>query len=173
MKQHILLTLLIGILFTGCAVTPTPQNAQEYRGAILKGGNGAKYETYVVNQPYSKVVKTIEDKTKQCLTKSVVHESCSRAGCTSQTTDYNPTFIKGKNKSELHVQVEVSKSLYMGGTPPKGGAYIAVIDFFEAGKNKTKINVHAPDRYYLAVPKAVKHWANQTNLGCPDFTQGF
>jgi len=178
MKPHIFITLLISIITTGCAFGPTPKNAKEYRAAILEGGFGTNYESYVVKQPYWKVVKTVKAKSKPCLDKKIETTTCGGAyggSCNIKTFDYNPRFIKGKKKSELHVQVIMTSSLSIGSIgdePPKDGLYVAVIDFIKQGKNKTKINVHSPSMGFTAVPKAVKHWANQTNLGCPDFSDG-
>lgn len=178
MNRHLLFTLLIGIFLTGCALGPIPKNAKEYRAAILEGGFGTNYESYVVRQPYWKVAKTVKAKTKRCLDQTIKSTTCGGiygGSCNTKTFDYNPRFIKGKKKSELHVQVIMSNSLpsiSVGEKPPKNGMYIAVIDFIKKGKNKTKINVYSPSMGFTAIPKAVKHWSNQTNLGCPDFSDG-
>lgn len=176
--RYLFLTLLIGVFVTGCAFLPkmpTPQNAKEWRSDIKKvGGAGALHESYIVKQPYWKVVKTIETKSKQCLDTKVVSRSCGggyyASDCGNKTVDYNPTFKKGKNKSELHLQVDIPDSIYIA-KPPKGGLYVSVFDFFKIGENKTKVIVYANNVHFSVIPKAVKHWAKQTNLGCPDLHQ--
>ena len=70
--------------------------------------------------------------------------------------------------------MDMTKSYTLGGKPPKGGNYIAVIDIFKAGRSKTKIKQYSPPgrKYFSKIPNAVKHWANKTNMGCPDYTTG-
>ncbi len=177
MKRYLFLTLFIGVFVTGCAILPTPQNAKEWRAGIkLPGGVGELHETYIVKQPYWKVVKTIKTKTRKCLrNKRVVSKTCGGMlgpGCSTKTFDFNPTFIKRKKMSELHVQVDISNTTFIAGKPPKGGIYVSVIDFFKIGKNKTKVTVYADNITFSTIPKAVKNWANRTNLGCPDLTKG-
>lgn len=178
MKWNLLSLLLISVFVTGCgAFGPIPQNAQEYRATFNKK-SGASAITYTVNRPYYKVVKTIKKKVKECLGNKVVGRSmCGGpygAGCSSQKMTYTATVKQGKTKSELHVQMEMTKTLHLGGKPPKGGTYIAVIDILKVGRNKTKIKEYAPRerKYFSKIPNAVKHWANKTNMGCPDFTTG-
>lgn len=176
MKKHTFISILLIIFVSGCAVGPTPQNAKEYRAGVIKGGYGTAIDSYTVNRSYSRVIRTIKAKSKQCLRKKLTKEHCTThvGGATNCYTDsfsYKPTFIKGRNKSELHIQMKQANAHFLGGKPPKGGMYIAVIDIFKAGKNKTKIKVYSPKKFFLSVPKAVKHWAKGSNLGCPDFTQ--
>ena len=176
MRRNLFLTLLISVFVTGCAILPTPQNAKEWRAGIsLPGGVGELHETYIVKQPYWKVVKTVKANTNKCLkNKRVTRKTCGGMlgpGCSVKTFDYNPRFIKRKRMSELHVQVDISNTTFIAGKPPKGGIYVSVIDFFKAGKNKTKVTVYADNITFSAIPKAVKHWANRTNLGCPDLTR--
>ena len=70
--------------------------------------------------------------------------------------------------------MEMTKSFNLGGKPPKGGMYIAVIDIFKVKGNKTKIKEYAPRerKYFSKIPNAVKHWAKRTNMGCPNYTTG-
>lgn len=178
MKRYLFLILLIGAFANGCAFVPTPQNATEWRAAIkLPGGVGELHETYIVKQPYSKVVETVKSKTRECLrNKRVKSTSCGGirgSGCGTKTFDYHPTFIKRSRMSELHVQVDISNTNYIAGKPPKGGIYVSVIDFNKIGDNKTKVTVYADNITFSTIPKAVKHWAKRTNLGCPDLAKGF
>ena len=178
MKINVLLILLFSVITTGCAMGPMPQNALEYRTQTLTGSAGSSFKTYVVNHPYKKVVSTIKSKAKKCLNTNVERNMCGGPygqGCSSQTITYKSTFIEGKNKSELHVQWDMTKMMRLGGgAPPKDGMYIAVFDFVKSGKNKTIVKEYAIDiegrTYYRVAPKAVKHWANRTNMGCPDLT---
>ena len=174
MKNHILISALLIVFTTGCIGT-MPKNAKEQRDFVRKGGFGSSFDSYTVNRSYSKVIKTIKAKSKNCLNKKVETRSCGGGlgyGCKTRFTTYNPTFIRSKKKSELHVQVVESHSVDLAGKGHKNGTYVTVVDIIRAGKKKTKLNVYtmAGSRYH-SIPRAVKHWANRTNLGCPDFTQ--
>lgn len=173
MNRHTLISILLVLFVSGCAFGPMPQNANEQRKFVSKGGFGSAFETYVVNRPYYKVVKTLKANTRKCLSKKIKFTRCggSTPGCSVRFTTYNPTFIQGRKKSELHVQVVESNSGDLAGKPPEGGIYGVVIDFIKVGKKKTKINAYTMGgRYYRAIPRAVKHWSEATNLGCPDLT---
>lgn len=174
MSRHTFISILLVIFVSGCALGPLPQNAEEQRNFVRKAGFGSAFETYVVNRPYYKVVKTLKANTRKCLNKKVKFTSCggSTPGCNVRFRTYNPSFIQGRKKSELHVQVVESHSIDLAGKAPKGGLHVAVIDFIKVGKKKTKINVYTMGgRNYRDIPQAVKHWAKATNLGCPDLTQ--
>lgn len=168
------LALVAGILITGCAVAPTPQNANEYRAGILKGGFGTSFETYEVNKPYANAVSTLKTKSDQCLNISLVETQCINNSCTDRDITYIPTLLSGKTKTELHVQWkrDPDDAIYLGGKPPASGMYIAVVDLTPVSKTKTKVDVYAPNMVFTMVPTAVKNWLNGTNMGCPDFSQG-
>lgn len=170
MNRHTFISLLLVVLATGCAMGPTPQNAEEQRNYVRKGLFGSAFETYSVNRPYYKVVKTLKVNTKKCLNKKIKVKTCggSTSGCRTQITTYTPTFIQGRKKSELHVQVVESNVRRISGKAPKGGLHIAVIDIIRLGKKKTQISVYTLDRRFRAIPVAVKRWVKDTNLGCPD-----
>ena len=173
MNRSLLSLFLVTFVFTGCAMGPVSKNPQEYRANVLKSGKDAAATTYTVNRPYYKVIKSIKRKTKECINnKSIQRKMCGGpfgTSCVTQMITYKSTFKQGKNKSELDVQMGMTKASFPAGTP-KDGAYIAVIDFVKVGKNKTKITEYAPvgREYFRKTPKAVKHWANRTNMGCPD-----
>lgn len=158
----------------GCAITPTPQNPVEYRSVVQKGAFGSEFETYEVDKPYEKVVAVIKKKTDECLNVNLIETECINNSCYDYNITYKPTFVSKKGKSELYLQWkrDPDKAIYVGGNPPAGGMYIAVIDFIAASKNKTKVDMYVPSMVFTSAPKAIKHWVNGTNMGCPDFTHG-
>jgi len=172
MKYHLISSLLVGALLSGCATRPIPQTAAEYR-------NGIEAVVYKVDRPYSKVVDTLKTKSKECLDAKLAKRVCyNKVSCLDSEVTYTPTMIAGKNKSELHVQwrKEPENAVYLGmsGKPPANGMYVFVFDVEPDGKSKTKVSVFGTtNSEYQTVPNAVKHWAKGTNLGCPDLTKPY
>jgi len=162
---------LAGALLSGCA--PMPQNAEEFRKTIGAGGSGTSFETYEVNRPYSKVAATLKTKAKECLDAKVVVTECVNRSCQSYDTYYLPTLVSGTNKTELHVQWKMvpDKTNFANGKPPASGLYIAVADAVPVGNGKTRMSVYGMSRTFGMVPEAIKHWANGTNMGCPNLSR--
>lgn len=159
----------------GCAFGPTPQTPKEFREGVAKGGLGTSHETYQVNAPYTKVAKRVMKKGAECLNKVITIQSCVNNSCSNTDYIFRPSFKSARRNSELSVQVKFKPdhSWYVGGPPPKGGMFVAVADISPAGSNKTKVAVYGMSMgMYKYIPKAVKHWADGSNLGCPDFTAG-
>ena len=176
-KEAGLLTIIV-FLLSSCAVAPTPQNAQEYRTVAKEGVYGSNIDSYIVNRPYSKVTGIIKAKTKQCLNKKVAETHCIYTGttksCQTTTIIYTPTLRRSSRKTELHMhrRTEPNSDIYLGGKPPATGMYISVFDFEPAGKNKTRITVYSPEKFFQTIPKAVKRWTKGTSMSCPVFAQG-
>ena len=77
--------------------------------------------------------------------------------------------------TQLHVQFTRSGEgvgiLTLGGEPPANGMYMVVADItpLDGGKS-TKLDVYST-QVWRAIPNALKHWSNATNMGCPDFQE--
>lgn len=175
MRLTYLFPLPLLALLSACASGPTPQNAQEYRQAVAKGGYGMMTETYEVKGAYNKVAATLNTKGNECFNKTVTTQECRGASCITRNFILIPRFTGKGNSAELVVQMKTNhvnaKDVYLGGPPPESGMYVAVTDIAPAGSGTTKITMYATNvGIYGHIPKAVKHWANGTNLGCPDFT---
>lgn len=172
-KKLYLSVIGVTVLLAGCGVTgPIPQTAEEYRRVILADGYGTQFDTYVVDQPYSKVAATLKTKSKECLAVKMTSTRCMTGGRNCKVLDnfFTPTIAGGANKTELHLQwrTEPDDSLYMSGTkPPVTGAYIVVADAVPAGNGKTKLSVYATKHVFRSIPQAIKNWATGTNMGCP------
>lgn len=178
--MHKLLSITSVMLFilSGCAVHPTPQNAEEYRKVVRDGAYGTLIETYIVSSPYSTVSNRINKKAKKCLNKTFTKRVCtstrSSTDCHDTSISFIPTVRKAKGKMELHMQRKSNPdtTIYVGGEPPASGMYTSIIDIEPAGRNKTKITVYSPEDFYKETPDAVRHWAEGTNMGCPEFVRG-
>jgi hypothetical protein len=174
MKSVTLLLLAAPVLLSGCAFGPTPQNAQEYREAVTKGSYGTKAETYEVKGSYAQVAATVKAKSAECFNRTLTSRECRNASeCMNRSFTFIPRFTGNGSSSELDVLVTMNhgnvKNVYLGGPPPEDGMYVAVADLAPAGTG-TKVSVYATKvSFYGHIPKAIKHWANGTNLGCPDF----
>ncbi|MEJ2346200.1 MAG: hypothetical protein P8090_12460 [Gammaproteobacteria bacterium] len=159
----------------GCAFGPTPQTAKEFRQGVVKGGLGTSHETYQVNAPYAKVATRVMKKGAECLNKVITIQSCVNSSCSNIDYIFKPKFNGTRQRSELSVQVKFKPdhSWYVGGPPPKDGMFVTVADITPAGRNKTKVATYGMSMgMYQYIPKAVKHWADGSNLGCPDLTAG-
>lgn len=173
MKHHLVTAVLVGTVVSGCAMGPMPQTGQEYRA-----GYGSGVETLDIDRTYQEVAKTLKAKSEQCLKVKLHKTKCrTQLSCPKYEVFYHPTFVSGKNKSELHVQWRRKpwdSTFLGGGKPPEDGIFIAAFDVEPAGKNKTKMTVYAPSQEELrTVPNAVEHWARGSNMGCPDLTKPY
>lgn len=172
MRYHLFTLSLLIMLVSGCAMKPVPQTAAEHRVGI-------EPVVYQAGRSYSAVVKTLKQKTKECLDAKLIKQVCTKgsSNCLQTVVMYNPRMIVGKNESELHVQWkrEPDNSVYLGGgKPPADGVYIFVFDIVPEGKSDTKVSVYGTTwSAYQTVPNAVKHWVQGTNLGCPDLTKPY
>ena len=176
MKRLYFLTAATFSILSGCASGPTPQNAQEFRQTISKGVYGSQFETYEVSGSYSKVAATLSSKTRECLNRAITVQQCIGSSTGTSCFNHEHTFIPhvkvNPNSTEIVVQVKINpdNNVYIGGRPPESGMYIAVADVVPAG-GKTKISMYgASISMYAHIPRAIKMWANGTNLGCPDLT---
>ncbi len=175
MKLQILFTSAVFLIISGCSFAPTPQNAAEFRKVVADGTFGSSLETIEIKRPYYKVARTLKKKSKECLNIKLIKTKCVNRSCTDYHDTYTPTILSKKNKTEIHVQWERDPWNAIGsGEPPAKGMYIGVFDVVPDGKNKTKLTVYGPSIEHLTtVHKAVKHWADGSNLGCPDLTQAY
>lgn len=178
MRKSSSIISVILLALSGCAVHPTPQNADEYRKVVRDGAYGTHIESYIVNSPYLTVSNRIAKNAKKCLDKTFTKRVCtstrSSTNCHDTSISFIPTVRKATGKMELHMQRKSNPdaTIYVGGEPPASGMYTSIIDIEPAEKNKTKITVYAPVNFYRETPDAVRQWAEATNMGCPEFVRG-
>jgi hypothetical protein len=169
---------LAAVLLSACVTAPTPKNAEEHRKVIAQGVYGAELETFVANRPYKETAALIKAKVSECLSARVDHQACRKSGfmgksCNEYSDTYLPTVVAGPQRTELHVQFKREGSgageIHLGGQPNAGGRYVVVADFTTAENGKaTKVDIYG-NNVERSIPRAIRHWVNGTNLGCPDF----
>lgn len=161
--------LLITIFISGCAINH-PQTAEAFRKAA-PGATFGGLETFEVNRSYRKVADTFRKMAPKCLNKRVKSVSTGYMYHQVVVTDYKPTVIVGKQRTELHLQQDHIQGVMNVSKKPEGGYYLMVVDATPAGNNKTRIDMYAPTVGFDNVIKAIKGWASGTNVGCPDLTK--
>ena len=165
-------------LLSGCVSTPTPQNAEEHRKAIAQGIYGAKLETFVAKRPYKETAAMLKAKVSECLSARVDHQACRKSGfmgssCNEYSDTYLPTVVAGAQRTELHVQIKHAGNgkghINLGGQPAAGGRYVVVADLTSVENGKaTKVDIYG-NNVEQSIPRAIRHWVDGTNMGCPDF----
>jgi len=174
MKVYRTIVLAAAANLGGCALVfgPTPQNASDFRHLVEKNGAGVTQDTYQVNAPFAKVADRVRKKSAECLAQTLTE--CRGSKCDGTQYTFNPRFSNRRNSAELTVQVKVSDGVTFNGAPPKGGLFVAVADLTRKGPEKTQVAMYGLSMgMYKYIPKAVKHWADGSNLGCPNFAAGF
>lgn len=164
-----LISLCLALLLAGCAIKH-PQNAAEFRKEIPGATFGSK-QSFEVNRSFDQVSNTFNKMAPKCLHKRVQSTSSGYMYSQVIVTDYNPTVIIGKNRTELHLQQDHIQGVMNVSKKPEGGYYLMVIDAEPLGKNKTRIDMYVPSIGYDHVVAAIKDWATGTNVGCPDLTK--
>ncbi|MDH5485338.1 MAG: hypothetical protein OEY43_08915 [Gammaproteobacteria bacterium] len=167
--KQIIFTLLIIFLLPACSIKH-PQTAEEFRQGVPTAFMGMS-ESYTVNRPYDKVVKTIKRKAPKCLNVRVTTTSQTTTSYQVIVTKYKPTVIAGKKKTELHIQQLHEQGVMNISEVPRGGYYLMVTDIVPAGKNKTKVTMYRPSMGIDTMVAAIKGWISGKNMGCPDLTK--
>ncbi len=164
-----LMPFLIALLLAGCG-TQQPQNAEEFRQAI-PGAFMGKVETVEINRSFRDVAATWQKRAPECLNVTVRSTDTGSAGAHTVVAVYKPTVIAGKERAELHVQVDYKAGVLNVGTVPPGGYYRLVADAYPLEGSRTRLQWYGPSRGMDVVVKAIKSWASGENLGCPDLTK--
>jgi hypothetical protein len=163
------IAVLAALLLAGCG-TQQPQNAEEFRQAI-PGAFMGKVETVEVNRPFREVATTWQKKAPECLDVTVRTTSSSSTSYQVIVAAYKPTVVLGKERAELHLQVDYKQGVMTVGKVPEGGMYRLVADAYPLPGNRTRVQWFGPSRGMDVVVRAIKSWASGENLGCPDFTK--
>ncbi|HEY9531833.1 MAG TPA: hypothetical protein VIQ55_10595 [Burkholderiales bacterium] len=161
--------LTLSIALAGCAIN-FPQTAEEFRKAAPEATFG-KTETIEVNRPFRQVASTFQRKAPECLNIAVRMTERSTTSYHVVESVYKPTVLVGKERAELHVQLDYKKGVIVPGKVPEGGTYLLVADAYPLSGNRTKLQWFGPSRGHDTLIRAVKGWATGENLGCPDLTK--
>jgi hypothetical protein len=163
----------IALVLAGCGMAP--KNAAEYRQATrdgLKygmGSIGVSIETFEVERPFREVSQTLQRKADECLKVAVRWTATNQYGNTrSGVHTYKPTFVNGSSRAELHVQRLRTGGGDIDANAPPGGFYKAVLDATPVGKGRTKVEIYTQSVDEELLRRAMRGWAQGSNLGCPD-----
>jgi hypothetical protein len=164
-----LLFLSIALILSGC-VTSHPQTAQEFREAV-PGAFLAEVETFVVDRPFSDVAATFERQAPQCLNKRIKTTSQTNMSYQVIVTAYRPTVLMLEDRVELHLQQHHEQGVMNVTEEPEGGYFLIVTDAYPASGGKTQVDLYRPSVGYGVIIDAIKGWAEDGNVGCPDLTK--
>lgn len=171
--KHLFVFSFFTLLLTGCGSMPsTPdllvQNA--------KGGKVfSKKDSFVVQQPVSKVTAVLKEKSAECLRRRVDMSYWEQQGNFRVKREHSVTFTPqmklGKERARLTVQVkDVSQGTTNLGDIPPNGWYVMVVDVRPVDQRTTRVESYFQYTGYESMHAAVKPWVTGKNSGCPDLT---
>ena len=155
-------------LLTGCGTFPrTPdilvQNAKD-------GTMFSDKDEFVVKRPIEQVADVFKKKSAECLNIQVTRTWKGNGILHKEVLAYKPSLTVDKQRVRLMLQTKVLNNPDLAGPPPDGW-YMMVADAYPVDKNTTRVESYVQWPGENIVFKAVKHWANGTNMGCPDMTK--
>jgi hypothetical protein len=163
--------LSTAVLLFGCGLQP--KTADELRDNVRGKAVFSSREVFEVKKPYRQVSDTLRKKWLECLD-STTTASFHRGGNTfgTQTNIYKPKVVVSDRRTELTLQHKATgKGITQVGGPPPEGFFTFVTDVYPVDKNTTRVDVQKQTPIHAAVMKAVRNWAEGTNMGCPDLAQ--
>jgi hypothetical protein len=170
--MRILLVSLITLfpfLFSGCAAN-MPQTAQDFRLAV-PGFVFAGKESFEVNRPFNDVVAIFKRQAVKCLDVTIQTTATAPGSYQVLGANWNPTFIATDKQAELHLQRIWEKGVVQVGSEPAKGHFVMVVDIVPVSARKTRIDMYRPNSGANVIIKAIKNWANNKDIGCPDMTK--
>lgn len=157
------LAVVLVSLLSGCeTIAGTPQ---QLISNIKKDGDSDSIQKFEVNRPLPAVSATLKNQSQRCL---AVRMRIQTKDFSSIYT-YTPQMSVGRNHSRLTLQWRVN-DWFAEGEPRPNGWYVMVVDAYSAGPNKTRLECYSGMDKPIVL-KAVRNWADGSNLGCPDLTQ--
>lgn len=174
---RLFLVFSTAILVFGCA--SQSKTADQLRENVKNKAVFSSREVFEVKKPYGQVSDTLKKKWLECLD-STTTGTFVRGGATStgpammgvQTNIYKPKVAVNAKRTELTLQhMAKATGLVQVGGPPPEGFFIIVTDVYPADKNTSRVDVQKHMPGYAGVMKAIRHWAEGTNMGCPDMAQ--
>jgi hypothetical protein len=167
-KYFVSFLVILGLL-GACA---TPKTPEELRQHVRNQGAYTKFETFVVQRPYSAVVKSIKSHTDFCLDKTFQHAAKQQSLLPTKeqdmgTTNYIPVSKIGSTKAEFYTKWADNTKGNFG--IQKGDQFIFyVADVTSKDPKSTSIDLYyyTHDRYVWA-RDFLKAWARGEDPGCP------
>ena len=162
--------LSTAVLVFGCAAQP--KTADQLRDNVKNKATFSSRDVFEVKKPYRQVSDTVRKKWMECLdttTTGTVYRGMNMYA--TVTNVYKPKAAVTAQRTELTLQHRVTEGSKQLGGPPPEGFFIIVTDVYPADKNTARVDVQKHTPGYAGVMKAVRHWAEGTNMGCPDVAQ--
>lgn len=156
------------LLLAGCGTLPhTPdiliQNAKDKSMHTQK-------ETFEVKRPVSQIADVFRKKASECLNVTVTQYWIENGRKRSLDRVFTPHVLVDKQRVRLTLQAKFVGTTELG-SPPPDGWYIMVADAYPVAINTTRVESYFQWTSEHAAFKAVKHWATESNMGCPDLTK--
>jgi hypothetical protein len=165
MKHLRLSACFIAISLSSCAthIGKFPQNSDEFVSMYGKGGMFNKVEEVVVSQPYSAVVKNIQEYSSKCINnyrRSTKADYATRQSAT--ITDFQSSVSSSNGETTFSIQEQYEEQQVKN--LPVGGMYILVAKIRKGGSG-TNIGLYHLARGNMA--HFTKEWANGNKKECP------
>ena len=158
------------VLLFGCA--SQPKTADQLRDNVKRNAAFSSREVFDVKKPYHQVSGTLKKKWLECLDSTATGSMYRGKGLVAvQTNVYKPKVAVTARRTELTLQHKVTGGSKQLGSPPPDGFFIIVTDVYSANTNTSRVDVQKHTLGYAGVMKAIRHWAEGTNMGCPDLAQ--
>ncbi len=162
------LIALLQLLLSGCGTMP--QTAEEFRLAV-PGASFAEKESFEVDRTYKDVVAIFQKKAVKCLDVTVQTTSQTSTSYQVIVANWNPTLIVKDKRTELHLQRIWEKGVVKVQAEPAKGHFVMVVDILPVSARKTRIDMYRPTMGVDVIVRAVKNWAMNKDIGCPDMTK--
>jgi hypothetical protein len=159
-----------GLLF-GCGLQP--KTADELRTKVTSKALFSSREVFEVKKPYRQVADTLRKKWLECLDSTTTGTSHAGGNTFMTITNiYKPKVVVSDQRTALTLQHKATgKGVHQAGDPPPEGFFTFVTDVYPVDRNTTRIDVQKHTPIHASVVKAVRSWAEGTNMGCPDMSQ--
>jgi type IV pilus biogenesis protein CpaD/CtpE len=156
------------LLVSGCA-SMDPQTRDEYRTAVEDGRPFTMKDTFVAKRGFDEVVKTLRQKSDECLNVNIKTTRKQDGMTTMATTDEVRTTIHVVNSKRAELTMRMNpKGIIMLNKVPAGGFYRMAIDIDRLAAGSTRLTYYGSSTDHgkrrLA---AIKQWSDGKQVGCP------
>lgn len=158
------------MFIAGCGAMPTSpdlmvQNAKENKAYTDK-------DVFEVNRPLAQVESVFRKKADECLRAQVASRREMGNGIyRREIRVFIPKVVADKQRVRLTVQTTTIEGTTEVGPIPDDGWYVLVADAYPVDAKTTRVESYVQWPGWRSAFKAVKHWSNGTNMGCPDMTK--
>jgi len=157
------------IFIAGCGAMPTSpdlmvQNAKESKAFSDK-------DVFEVNRPLAQVESVFRKKADECLRVRTEAGRYQGGLYRREVRQFTPKVVADKQRVRLTVQSRTIAGGTEAGPIPDDGWYVLVADAYPVNATTTRVESYVQWPEWRSAFKAVKHWSNGTNMGCPDMTQ--